>query len=291
MDLAVEVDLGLVAGAAEIRRVGDDRVDDEPPRSVVGAEPEPDVSRGVERIVYGDRPARAADPLVCDRARLPDVAGSRVDDQGSLAVHLDALGAVDPEADLVRIDPGGDDEVVLQAAGTRVVHEVDARVDVVVSDAAVRRRADGRVDAAVGKVADDARKQTASHRPRRGVRADPLHAEYGVPAATVTERQDGLGRRQERGVGCAPRHELHVLVDLAAVGFEADPARQGAVGSGSRGQGHPRLRRHRRAGELEHETRDDGETRHASGEHGRFHGSLAVPRAHSGHCAPGGTHG
>src|SRR5262249_655776 len=70
------------------------------------------------------RPADAADPLVRDRPRLPDVAGGRVHDERSLAVHLDALGAVDTEGDLVRIDAGGDDEVVLQAAGTRVVGEV-----------------------------------------------------------------------------------------------------------------------------------------------------------------------
>jgi hypothetical protein len=47
VDLALEVDLSLVAGAAEIRRVGDDRVDDEATRPVVGAEPEPNLALGV----------------------------------------------------------------------------------------------------------------------------------------------------------------------------------------------------------------------------------------------------
>ena len=119
MDLAVEVDLSLVAGAAEIRRVGDDRVDDEPTRSVVGAEPEPDPSLGVEHVVDGDRPADAADPLVRDRPWLSDVARGRVHDEGPLAVHVDALGAVDAESDLVRIDAGCDDEVVLEPAGVQ----------------------------------------------------------------------------------------------------------------------------------------------------------------------------
>src|SRR5262249_35508525 len=174
VNLAVEVYPGLVAGAAEIRRVRDDRVDDEPSRSVVVAQPEPDLSFRVERVLGCDRPAYAADPLVRDRPWLPDVAGGRVHHERALAVHLDVIGAVDAETDLVRIDAGCNDEVVLQAAGARVVHEVDAGVDIVVSDATVRRRADGRVDAAAGEVADDSRKQTASRHPRPGVRADPL---------------------------------------------------------------------------------------------------------------------
>src|SRR5262249_28611340 len=139
-DLALEVYPGLVAGAAEIRRVGDDRVDDEPSRSVVGTEPEPDLSLGVERVVGGHRPADAADPLVRDWPRLPDVAGRRVDDERSLAVHLDTLGTVDAEAYLVRIGPASDDVVVLERARAAIVDEVDASVDVAVSHAAIRRR-------------------------------------------------------------------------------------------------------------------------------------------------------
>src|SRR5207248_9451258 len=42
VDLAVEGHPGLVAGAAEIRQVGDHGVDDEPSRPVVHAEPETD---------------------------------------------------------------------------------------------------------------------------------------------------------------------------------------------------------------------------------------------------------
>jgi hypothetical protein len=145
-----------------------------------------------------------------------------VHDEGSLAVHLDTLGAVDVETDPVRIGAASDDVVVLEPARAGVVHEVDAGVDVDVSHVAVRRRADGRFEQAVGKVADDPRKRPASHDPCRGVRADRLHADDCAPGTAVTKRQNGLGRREERGVGRAARHELHLCVDLATVGLEGE---------------------------------------------------------------------
>jgi len=66
-----------------------------------------------------------------------------VHDEGSVVVHLDQLGAVDAEPDPVRIGARRDDEVVLERPRASVVDEVDAGVDVVVSHAAIHRRADG----------------------------------------------------------------------------------------------------------------------------------------------------
>jgi hypothetical protein len=267
-DLAVEIRLGLVAGAAEIRRVRDDRVDDEPAGPVVGAQPEPDAPPGVERVVDGHRPADAADPLVRDRSWLAHVAGGGVDDERALAVHLDAVGAVDAEADPARIRARRDHEVVLEPARPAVVHEVDAGVGVPVAHAAIRRRADGPLEPAARKVADGPRKPPAAGHPRRGGHADRLQAEKD---AAVAEREHGLGRRQEGGVAPTARDEPYRRVELAAVRLEdrrAPSCRRGRRWAGA----------HRRAGQLEarqHRRKADQPRPHAHSRHGDSSGQNA----------------
>ena len=230
MDLAVEGHPGLVAGAAEIRQVGDHGVDDEPPRPVVRAEPEPDYALGVEGVVGGHRTPDAADSLVRDGAWLTDVAGGRVHDEGSLAVHLDPLGAVDAEPDPVRIGARRDDEVVLEPAWAAVVDELDAGIDGGVAHRAVRGRADRR-RRTLAEVVDDARELPVSEDPRGRIDADGLQMDGGVRP----ELQNRFRGGEERRVSRAARHELHLRVGLAAIGFEDERTRCAPIGRRSRG--------------------------------------------------------
>jgi hypothetical protein len=138
-----------------------------------------------------------------------------VHDEYSVGVQFDALGTIDFETDPVRIGAGRDDEVVLEPAGSRVVHEIDAGIDVDIVHATVRGRADGRRRRQTD-VVDDARQLLVSRDPGRGIGADGLHTDGGIGP----EPQNHFGGSQERRVSRAARHELHLRVGLAAVGFE-----------------------------------------------------------------------
>ena len=80
--------------------------------------------------------ARAVDHLVRDRRLLAQrLAAGDVHEQVAAAVHLDALGAVEADADRRRIGAGRDEEVVLEALLVAVELEVDAVVDAGLADA------------------------------------------------------------------------------------------------------------------------------------------------------------
>ena len=127
----------LLAVAAEIGGVGEDGIDRERSRAIVGAELEAHLARAEADIAAGDVPAHAIDHLIAHRRVLAQrrvrrprgPADRRRDRSRARAAPSKRMRIADGSA------PGRDQEVVLQASLVAVELEVDAVVDAGVTDA------------------------------------------------------------------------------------------------------------------------------------------------------------
>ena len=200
----------------------------------------PDPLPTPEDVVAGNLDPAPGNLLIDDRLALADGPGRRVEHQVALGVDFESLCTLEAQRDAARIRGGAHDEVVLQLALVTVVHEVDARVEVLVVHPGVGRHIG---PPARGIIADEivglAGQLLAPGHAYVGVGAEERHAERGprrrprlcqlclralpFPSLRVfpgDEDQDRLGRgEQERVLGTAGE-KPHLRIGLASVGLE-----------------------------------------------------------------------
>jgi hypothetical protein len=217
-------------GAADVGGVAQDRIDDERQAAVIGADLE-----GYLAVWPGDEGAghglaHAVDLLVQEGGLLVQVAGGGMHDQAALAVRGDALGAFDLEADLARVGPRLDGEVVLEAAlGAGMVGQVDAGVDALELDLGEVGHV-GVPLAGVGaeEVVGLGGQLVQALDVGAGVGADQAHADdvaggLGLAGGGLVQVEDGLALAgEEEGVALAASQEGDLGVGLALVGLELD---------------------------------------------------------------------
>jgi len=193
----------------------------------------------LEHVVAGHLAHLAVDPLVELRPGLPQLARADLDDEITFARQSPAVAALDGQGDDLGIGPRSDDEVVLELSLAAVEHEVDPRIDLLVTHAAVTWHAGAPTARVVAQVVVGLPRQgvLGGHAPRwlRAGRPEPQGASRAVHG------HDGFVGRENERVASAPREEPHVGRVLADVRFE--PERQRAV---VMGRGHPRRRCRRR---------------------------------------------
>ena len=235
-------------GAAEVRGVPQNGVDDEGPRRVPRRDPEAHAP-AVEHVAAVDGTPLTVLLLVNRRPAQPHLAGRRRDQEIALLVEPQAVGTVEGQRHHARVRAGSHDEVVLELTLAAIEDEADPGVDVAVADAGEGRH----VAAPAARLADevmrvpgqaveagdrggglgphqahaDDRRRT---RLRRGERAAA-----GDPGVGRGQHQHGLARREEEAVTAAASEELHPGVGLAFVGLE----RQGQRAAGPQGRCRP----------------------------------------------------
>ena len=127
------------ATAAEVSGVGEHRIDDERPGRVVSGEPKADPLRAFAHVAPGDILPDAVDLLIDDGLVLAYVAAFRVQHEIAFSADLQFVRTFEVERDLLRVRTRCDDEVVFELALVAVVDEVDAGIDVLVTDLRVGR--------------------------------------------------------------------------------------------------------------------------------------------------------
>src|SRR6266849_3725376 len=155
------------------------------PRPTSAADPPRNVEYARTGSITRGRSVRspcAVDVLIGERRVVAHLAVAKA--QHELAtLDRDRTGAVEGEADHRWIGTGSHDEVVLELALVAVVDDVDARIDVPVTDARIRRYA----GLPAGRIAADERVHRAGERCR--------------PSGACVERCADERRPEHRGCG------------------------------------------------------------------------------------------
>ena len=130
----------LVACAADIAAVCQDRIDDERMLRIVGPGAEAERARVEQHVAAANRPAHAIDVLIQDRCPLHERVAAHGDLRFTVSVDRDAGVAVEAQPESVEPCAGLHEDVVLEQAISAVHPHVDAGIGVDHADAAEQSR-------------------------------------------------------------------------------------------------------------------------------------------------------
>ena len=171
----------LVAGAADVAAIRQDRIDDERVRGIVGLGAEPERARVEQDVAAAYRRAHAVDVLVHDRRALHERSGLQRDHGLAVLIDRDRRLIVEAQAEGVEPCAWLHEDVVLEQAIVAVHPDVDAGIRVDHADAAEQAGvADPLRLIAPDQVVDAAAQRILEAHRRVGVRAEQTHREVGI---------------------------------------------------------------------------------------------------------------